>query len=104
MKKRMLELTLLAMTLTAFSFSAQAWEGEALQETLKEAMMESNADYNRHKLKVMTEENNRIDDWDNRDSHSIIINEKNHSFDTSDFSQPADNEDELQELSSNNND
>ena len=101
MKQKLAELALLAVAFLAVSLSANAWDGEALKETLKEAMMESNADYNYHKKKAINEENNRIDGWDERDNQSIMINEQSRSIDKTDYTQPNEmSEVQDQELSS----
>jgi hypothetical protein len=52
---------------------------------LKEAMMESNADYNKHKKLSNHEEFDRADHWTSRDSQSISIGHTSEIPDISDF-------------------
>ena len=43
---------------------------------LQQAMMESNADYNKHKKKANHEEFDRAENWENRASDAILIDGK----------------------------
>lgn len=63
--------------LLSISFSAQARsEGESM-ELLKEALMQSNGDYNKHKKKFNHDEFDRADEWAERDVEAIAINVRN---------------------------
>ena len=53
---------------------------------LRAAMMESNADYNKHKKKMNHEEFDRADDWSERDTQAILIHGRT-PVDTEEFKQ-----------------
>lgn len=69
----------LMILLTVLTFSAPAMADVEMTETeflLMEAMMQSNADYNKHKKDLNHEEDDRADAWSNRGSQAIAINQK----------------------------
>lgn len=87
-----LSLIILFLSLTV-SFNAYADNG--ISESaylLQEAMMQSNADYNKHKKAINHEEFDRADDWSTRDTQAININESTHNLAIdSEFKQQAEN-------------
>ncbi len=63
-------------SLLSFFITLSEAQGRDLDESqlmLQEAMMNSNADYNKHKKKMNHEEFDRADDWSDRDSQAIVI-------------------------------
>lgn len=69
----------LGLVLLATQFvviTAEARNEEESFLLLRQAMMESNADYNKHKKKMNHEEMDRVEEWGNRDSDMIVINGK----------------------------
>ena len=98
------KLNLLTVLTSLFfvSFSAQA---EGISESamlLQEAMMQSNADYNKHKKKANHEEFDRADTWGERDTMSITIDQKAlQASDYQDFQQIKGEFEEDLELSAN---
>ncbi len=55
------------------SMTANARDVDESQLLLREAMMNSNADYNKHKKKMNHEEFDRADEWGERDTQAIVI-------------------------------
>lgn len=53
--------------------SAHAGEDYDSQLLLREALMESNGDYNKHKKKFIQDEYERADNWDERNEGAIAI-------------------------------
>ena len=62
------------MLLSSVSYSQDIDESAFL---LQQAMMESNADYNKHKKAFNNEEFDRADEWENRNTQAIVIDGKN---------------------------
>ena len=65
--------TLILVLLTSLSFNAQAFEKEDSSFSLREAFLNSNKDYNQNKKDFLTEENNRIGEWGERETLSVTI-------------------------------
>ncbi len=80
------------------AFSAQARDYDESQLLLREAMMESNADYNKHKKKVNDEDNERADDWGERKTQAIVIDGR--SRDVSNFQEMKEEVEQDREVSS----
>ncbi len=77
---------LIAIFLTSFSLQARDSEESFLM--LREAVMESNGDYNKYKKKMNYEEFDRADNWNERSTQAIIIGaQKGQAQDLSDFKQ-----------------
>lgn len=66
--------------LTIISAPGYARSSEESQFLLKEAMMDSNADYNKHKKQMNMEEYDRADDWSDRDTQAIMIDGTHSDF------------------------
>lgn len=64
--------------LTVGPFSAFAKDGQESVLLLREALMESNADYNVHKGKANMDEFDRADTWVERDTQALLINQDKH--------------------------
>jgi hypothetical protein len=74
----MTSIILLGLTLTAnMGMAKDSLESELL---LREALMSSNADYNKHKKAANEEEYERIDNWRSRDSQVIEIGKTDSSL------------------------
>lgn len=69
-------LKLLTLSVLFFTFSAQADHRAESSHLLRQAMMQSNADYNVLKKKTNHEEFDRADQWSERDNSAIAINQK----------------------------
>ena len=90
----------------SFSFIGISAQAEGISESaylLREAMMQSNADYNKHKKKTNYEEFDRADEWGERNNLAISIDQKNlKKSDYQDFQQIKDDfNDGQREVSSN---
>lgn len=68
-------LIILSLIILVGSF-AQARDSRESMLLLKEALMESNGDYNIHKKKFNHEEFDRADEWAERNTQAITINER----------------------------
>jgi len=68
----------LFIILTIGSSIALAKNAQESDMLLREAMMESNADYNAHKGKSNMEEFDRADEWVERETQALIINQDKH--------------------------
>ena len=55
------------------SVAAEATNLEETESLLKEALMESNGDYNKHKKKANYEEMDRADSWADRQANTITL-------------------------------
>ena len=73
----------------SFGMTAQARDADESMLMLREAMMDSNADYNKHKKKTNYEEFDRADEWAVRDSQAIQVGDSYvDPADMVDFKQP----------------
>lgn len=72
MKSFILRMSVLAM-IAGVSIQAQAEGITESQLLLQQAMMDSNADYNKHKKKNMDEEDERADSWEERKLQAIDL-------------------------------
>lgn len=85
----------LAAAVLLIGFSAQARDTDESMLMLQEAMMDSNADYNKHKKKSNHEEFDRADDWSERNSQAIMIDGTKTYGNISKFKEPR--KEELQQ-------
>ena len=79
--KSIIRLGFALLTIQLFVFTAEARNEEESFLMLREAMMESNADYNKHKKKANHEEMDRAETWGKRGSQMIVINGRHVSSD-----------------------
>ena len=75
MKQKTIELILLILVFCGISLAANADYDNDTALSLKEALKDSNADYNKHKKIAIREEFGRMEQWDNRDHGLIEIND-----------------------------
>ena len=68
------------------------------RHTLQQAIMKSNKDYNDKKRSEFLAENERLDNWGNRDNNAILIDEAS-AIEKSDFREPAKGQDQELEVS-----
>ncbi len=71
------------------SFNAQARSADESMYLLKEALMESNGDYNKHKKKFNHEEFDRADTWTDRGTQAIMIDGQNRTASMQEFKELA---------------
>ncbi|MCJ8275246.1 MAG: hypothetical protein HRT44_05365 [Bdellovibrionales bacterium] len=69
-----MKILVLFLTTMSLSYFAKGNYDTELKVSLQEALMQSNADYNEHKLDSFGEEFERLDDWGSRDEGAIMIN------------------------------
>lgn len=62
------------ISIIGFSAVAQSRDSGEAFLMLREAMMDSNKDYNQHKKKANHEEFDRVEKWGRRNSATIVIN------------------------------
>lgn len=72
MKSLIMKIMVLAM-MSSISTLAQAEGITESQFLLQQAMMDSNADYNKHKKKILQEDDERADTWESRKNEAIAI-------------------------------
>ena len=73
---RLIKLLAIAATVSLTSLTLQARDTDESMLMLKEAMMDSNADYNKHKKKANHDEFDRVEKWGRRDTGTIVIDGK----------------------------
>lgn len=65
--------TLILIVILAVSNQAWAFDKEDTTLSFRDALLQSNSDYNKSKKKVLDQENERIDQWGEREVAAIAI-------------------------------
>ena len=73
--RTLIKMSAVTLGVLLLSFSAQARDADQSFLMLREAIMESNGDYNKFKKKMNEEEFDREASWSNRSANSIDINQ-----------------------------